>query len=154
MYRTLVAAVLLLSAACAAPAAGAQDVAARIITMERAALDRSDRGDAEGFLEISASNIVYLDPSLNKPIDGLAELTAYYRNFQGGDTGAAGEMTNPKVQVLGDVAVLTFHYIVRRQNAVVREWNATEVYRRSGQDWRIVNTHWSLTKPLPQPLPK
>jgi predicted Abi (CAAX) family protease len=33
---------------------------------------------------------------------------------------------------------------------VVREWNCTEVYRRTGSDWHIVNTHWSLTKPLPQ----
>ena len=54
--------------------------------------------------------------------------------------------------MLGDVAVLSFHYVVRKEQKVSHEWNCTEVYRKTGADWRIVNTHWSLTKPLLQKL--
>ena len=31
-----------------------------------------------------------------------------------------------------------------------RGWNATEVYRRTKNGWRIIHTHWSLVK-LGQP---
>jgi uncharacterized protein (TIGR02246 family) len=140
-----------LIAAAAVPAL-AEDVAAKIIAMERAALDR---GDTRGFLEISAPDVVYLDPALDKPLDGLPALAAYYANFPT-DVAVHGKMSNAKVQMLGDVAVLSFHYVshyVTQSGAKKQKvWNATEVYRKTGQDWRIVNTHWSLTNPLPQPL--
>jgi hypothetical protein len=127
----------------------AEDVPATIIAMERAALDRSDKGDVQGFLAISASGVVYQDPALDAPLEGLAALTAYYAKFPAFEP-AHGVMSNTKVQVLGNVAVLSFHYVVRRQETVIREWNCTEVYRKTRDAWRIVNTHWSLTNPLPQ----
>jgi uncharacterized protein (TIGR02246 family) len=126
----------------------ADDAAAAIIAMERAALERSD---AKAFLEISAPDVVYLDPALDKPLEGLAALTAYYANFPAEEP-SRGAMSNAKVQLLGDVAVLSFHYVSHIGSKKETMWNATEVYRKTGDTWRIVNTHWSLTKPLPQPL--
>jgi uncharacterized protein (TIGR02246 family) len=150
MLKFAIASAILIAAA-AMPAL-AEDIATKIIAMERAALAR---GDTKGFLEISASDVVYLDPALDKPLDGLPALTAYYANFPT-DLAVHGEMSNAKVQVLGDVAVLSFHYVshyVSKGGAEKQKaWNATEVYRKTGSDWRIVNTHWSLTNPLPQPL--
>lgn len=126
-----------------------ENVPAQIVALERAALDRSDAGDGSGFLSLSAPDIVYQDPSLTAPIEGLAALIAYYVNFASGPD-CHGTMANTKVQTFGAIAVLSFHYVVRQQEVVVREWNCSEVYRRIGSDWRIVNTHWSLTKPQPQ----
>jgi hypothetical protein len=48
--------------------------------------------------------------------------------------------------VAGDAAVLTFNY-VGYVGEEVHRWNCTEVYRRTGDTWRIIQTHWSLTKP-------
>jgi uncharacterized protein (TIGR02246 family) len=150
MTKLLSAAALTLALAAPAVAApAADDVAATVIAMELAALDR---GDTKGFLEISAPDVVYLDPALDKPLDGLPALTAYYATFPT-DVAVHGEMSNAKVQVLGDVAILSFHYVshyvwtngTKKQKA----YNATEVYRKTGADWRIVNTHWSLTSPQP-----
>lgn len=149
MLKLAIASVILMAAA-AIPAA-AEDIAAKIIAMERAALDRSDKGDVKAFLEISAPDVVYLDPALDKPLDGLPALTAYYAGFPAGQTGH-GEMSNAKVQVLGEVAVLSFHYISQIGTKKQKVWNATEVYRNAGGNWRIVNTHWSLTRPLLQPM--
>jgi ketosteroid isomerase-like protein len=116
--------------------------------MERAALDRSDKGDAEGFLEISHPDVVYFDPFLEKPIHGLEELSAYYRRGFGAEEPLAGEIVHPKIQVSGDTAVLTFNYVVKgRQSGRVIRWNATEVYRQTGDDWRIIHTHWSFLQP-------
>lgn len=127
----------------------AEDVTSAIIAMERMALDRSDKGDPGGFIEISAADVVYQDPALDKPIEGLEALKAYYAKFPA-DGAYRGEMQNAKVQVYDDIAVLSFHYISRKGTKKELFWNATEVYRKSGADWRIVNTHWSLTKPLLQ----
>ena len=52
--------------------------AERIIALERAALERWGRGDPEGFLEISAEEVVYFDPYVPKRIDGRAALRARF----------------------------------------------------------------------------
>lgn len=148
MLKFIIAAVAL--AAAVAPASAA-DVSATIIAMERAALDRSDKGDVQGFLEISAPDVVYQDPALEAPLIGLPALTAYYAKFPAEEP-SHGVMSNANVQVLGDVAVLSFHYVSRAGTAKEIVWNCTEVYRKTDGNWRIVNTHWSLTKPLPQKL--
>jgi ketosteroid isomerase-like protein len=144
MLRTALAG--LLFAAAALPAMAKDDTAQSIIAMERAALDRSDKGDIKGFLEISAPDVVYQDPALSAPLEGIAALTAYYAAMPAFEP-IQGVMSKAKVQILGELAVLSFHYISQRHGTVLREWNCTEVYRKSGADWRIVNTHWSLTLP-------
>ncbi len=124
-----------------------KDVESFIVAMERAALDRSDRGDATGFLEISDPDVVYMDPFLDAPIYGLEELRKYYAGF--GDTNAAmsGKMSHVKVQVTHDIAVLTFCYTTTDTGkGRVTRWHTTEVYRRGASGWRIIHTHWSLLK--------
>jgi ketosteroid isomerase-like protein len=123
-----------------------------IIAMERAALDRSAKGDPGGFLDISDPGVVYFDPFLEEPIRGLEALRSYYQDSSGLEPGS-GEMTNANVQVFGDIAVLTFNYLTTLQaSRRIIGWNATEVYRRSMGAWRIVHTHWSFLRPqLAQP---
>jgi ketosteroid isomerase-like protein len=153
MFRLVLAATLAMSAmtANAATVSDKKDVAAAIIAMERSALDGSDRGDIDRFLGLSAPGVVYMDPGLEQPIVGIEDLTAYYRKVFKPEAvpSVAGEMLHSHVQVMGDTAVLTFNYVVKKLDggAVVRRWNATEVYNRSGGTWRIVNTHWSFTQP-------
>ncbi len=124
-----------------------RDVPSTILAMERAALDRSDRGDPDGFLEISDPEVTYFDPDLERPIYGLEALRAYYHTAPF-SVQSSGEMSNAKVQSSGDVAVLTFNYTskILKPQRVIR-WNATEVYRRTSNGWRIIHTHWSYLKP-------
>jgi len=46
-----------------------QRLDATLIAMERAALDRWSKGDTFGFLEISAPDVLYFDPYLDRRID-------------------------------------------------------------------------------------
>jgi len=126
-------------------AAQPSDVAATIIAMERGALDQSDRFDPDGFLKLSDPGVVYIDPALDQPIVGVENLRKYYESFRGAGTPASGEMLNAKVRVMGDTAVLTFNY--QRKDGKEPRWNATEVYHRTEDGWRIVHTHWSYIKP-------
>ena len=121
----------------------APDIPATILAMERAALDRSDNMDADGFLDISDPGVVYIDPFLERPIVGLENLRSFYRKVMTPSGEATpGEMSNATVQAMGDTAVLTFNY--RRKDGAGPGWNATEVYHKGKEGWRIVHTHWSL----------
>lgn len=126
----------------------AQD-AEGLIAIERAALDRWGKGDPSGFLEISAPDVVYFDPFVERRLDGLEALTAYYEALRGQVQLDRYELLNPSVHLCGDAAVLAFNY-VGWANGIANRWNCTEAYRRDPAGWRIIQTHWSLTRPTQQ----
>ncbi len=125
---------------------GAEDPSATIIRMERAALDRWAKGDPDGFLEITDPEVVYFDPFQPRRLNGIEELRKLYAGLRGKFRIDRYEIVDPKVQVSGDIAVLTFNFVPHGSEGEMR-WNATEVYRRRGGQWRIIHTHWSLTQP-------
>ena len=122
-----------------------EDIGSTIISMEKAALTRWGNGDPSGFLEISASDVVYFDPYVAYRIDGLEALTEYYRVLWGKVHFVRFELLNPTVQVSGDMAVLTFNY-VSYKGVEPDRWNCTEVYRRTDGGWKIIQSHWSYTE--------
>lgn len=117
-----------------------------ILAMERRALDRWCRGDPSGFLEISAPDVVYFDPYLDRRLDGLDALASYYESLRGRVFATRYELKNALVQEMGSAAVLTFNFTSFGDDEQEHRWNCTEVYRRSGSGWEIVQTHWSFTK--------
>ncbi len=121
------------------------DQADTIIAMERAALDRWGKGDPSGFLEICAPDAVYFDPSLERRIDGRDALGKYYDAIRGKVSIERYELLNPLVQRVGDAAVLTYNFVSYGAVEDEYRWNCTEVYRRSGEGWEIIQTHWSYT---------
>jgi predicted enzyme related to lactoylglutathione lyase/ketosteroid isomerase-like protein len=122
------------------------ETAATVIAMERAALDRWGKGDPSGFLEICAPDVVYFDPWQERRLDGLEALSRLYEGIRGQVQITRYELLNPKVQLCGDAAVLTFNFVGEGEKRTDR-WNCTEVYRRTPGGWRIIQTHWSLTQP-------
>jgi hypothetical protein len=123
-----------------------EDPTAIIIAMERAALDRWGKGDPSGFLEISAPDVVYFDPLLERRLDGREALAAYYEGVRGKVSISRYELINPRVQLVGPAAVLTFNFVSYGGSEEAYPWNCTEVYRRSGDGWQIIQTHWSFTR--------
>lgn len=118
-----------------------------IIGLEKAALERWIHGDPTAFLELSASDVVYFDPFLERRLNGIDELTKLYMPLKGHVNAEQFEMIDPVVQSTDKMAVLTFNF--RSQlGGKVEKWNCTEVYRLEADGkWKIVQTHWSLTKP-------
>lgn len=126
--------------------APALDDAVTILKMERDALDRWGKGDPDGFLEICDSDVVYFDPFAERRLDGLKALHALYDSIRGKVQIDSYDLLNPKVELCGDVALLTFNFVSRGIGGEWR-WNTTEVYRRRRGAWRIIHTHWSFTQP-------
>ncbi len=124
-----------------------EEVATTLIAMERAALDRWGAGDPSGYLEISAPDVVYFDPFLERRLDGLDALSVLYETLRGTIRIDRYELIEPKVQVCGDAAVLTFNLNSYTGTTEMR-WNCTEVYRLDKHGWRLIQTHWSITQQL------
>jgi len=122
-----------------------EDATHEVVELECAALVRWGMGDPSGFLEIYAPDIVYFDPGLERRIDGLGALTDYYEGIRGKVHFDRFELINPLVQVVGDAVVLTFNYASYAEQAEPSRWNCTEVYRRVGRKWEIIQSHWSYT---------
>jgi ketosteroid isomerase-like protein len=123
-----------------------EDVETTLINMEKAALTRWGNGDPSGFLEITAEDIVYFDPYVERRIDGLSALTELYRGLWGKVHFDRFELVNPKVQVSGDMAALTYNYVSYTGENQSR-WNCTENYRMNKDGrWQIIQTHWSYTE--------
>ncbi len=118
----------------------------QIIQLEMQALQRWCNGDPSGFLEISAPDVVYFDPFLERRINGIGALTEYYENLRGKIRADHFELLNPLVQRVGSAAVLTFNFLSRGRDGDENRWNCTEVYRQNGSRWEIIQTHWSFTK--------
>ncbi|MBI5891423.1 MAG: DUF4440 domain-containing protein [Nitrosomonadales bacterium] len=124
-----------------------EEIARTLVALERTALDRWGAGDPSGYLEISAPDVVYFDPFLERRLDGLAALTAWYESLRGSIRIDRYELIEPKVQVCGEAAVLTFNLNSYTGTTLMR-WNCTEVYRLDKQGWRLIQTHWSITQHL------
>lgn len=64
------------------------------------------------------------------------------------------EMMNPKVQVYGDTAVLTYNYLAHEKGSDGRIKpvlsNSTRVYVRQGKRWLLVHSHFSRSTTPPQ----
>ncbi len=130
------------------PAAG-PDPVREIIALERDALERGARGEIDVFVELSEPDVVYFDPFNERRIDGLDALREYYHKiFRPPQEEFTIELINPNVQLLGEAAVLTFNFrSTGRSTGRVELWNCTEVFRKTARGWRIVQTHWSWTRP-------
>ena len=122
------------------------DVETAIVAIEQAALGRWCAGDPSGFLELCDDDVVYFDPFLDRRLDGLAALAAYYESLRGKISAARFEMLDPKVQRLGEAAVLTYNFVSWGGGEDALRWNCTEVFRRRGDTWKLAQTHWSFTR--------
>lgn len=124
-----------------------------MIDMERLALDRWSQGDPGGFLEIIADDYTYFDPSLDERVDGREAISAIYEAIRGQVNFPGFELVDPRIQLEGDVAVLTFNFISSPPDSAgpeidLNRWHATEVLRRMDGTWRLISTHWSFTQSL------
>ncbi|MGH7606946.1 MAG: YybH family protein [Gemmatimonadales bacterium] len=123
-----------------------------ILAEERRALDRWARGDPAGFVGSFADDVTYFDDiGAHTRIDGITAMQAYADTLKGKIPAHRYEIRDPKVQVYGDVGILTLQYEPYAPDGTpLTRWKATSVYRRSAAQWRVVHAHWSMVKAPPQ----
>ncbi len=115
-----------------------------ILAMEHQALDRWSAGDPAGYLGLFADDATCFDDiAAQTRYDGIEEIRQHIPMEIPPHT---YELGDPKVQVYGDTAILTFHYLSTFNGEPGTPWKATDVFRRTNGDWHIVHAHWSLVK--------
>ena len=145
--KTSILAAAVAAALCAVlAAADPNETAAReVLALERTTLDGWQQGNPDPLLAISDPEITYFHVVTDKRLDGLPALKALFEPYRGKPLFDSYEMADPKVQSSGDTAVLTYT-LVRHVGAATSRWNATQVYQRKKDGWRIIHSHWSAAR--------
>jgi ketosteroid isomerase-like protein len=133
---------------CAAlPAADQNDTTTReILALERQAMDGWQNGNPDPTLAVADPEITYFHVVTDKRLEGLPALRALCEGYRGRPLFDSYELAEPKVQTSGDTAILTYILVMRMGTATTR-WNATQVYQRKKEGWRVIHSHWSENKP-------
>jgi hypothetical protein len=121
------------------------DAATEILALERQAMDGWLKGNPDPVLDMADAEITYFHIMTEKRIDGLPALKALFETYRGMPLFDSYEIMDPKVQTGGDMAVLTYLF-VRHNGAATSRWNATQVYQRKKEGWRVIHTHYSQTR--------
>jgi ketosteroid isomerase-like protein len=132
------------------PAIGIGATAEQILLLERTALNRWGRGEPAGYSDIYADDVTYFDPLVAARIDGRDAMITYYKPWTGQIHVPRYELLRPRVDVWGDMALLTYNLVNYVQHADGTEhegscWNCTEVYVLREGGWHILHSHWSFT---------
>lgn len=121
-----------------------QSIQQQIIDLELSALERWNHGDPYGYLALSSKNVIYIDPFFAHQLVGIDALKDYYDSIKGKIHVERYEFISPRVQVIDNIAVLSFN-LTSYCKDLVYKWHCTEIYQLIEQ-WQIIHTHWSLIK--------
>ena len=125
-----------------------QSVAAQIIAREKSSVDAWGRKDKAFFADFLADDATYfgtMNPYLeeNPKENFLPKFEKYAEIVKFNDF----QMYNPRVQVYGDTAVLTYNSSVSMTMAgqpINYTGKVTSVYVKQGNTWRVVHAHESM----------
>ena len=120
-----------------------------IIALERSALDKWAQGNALGYVDISADDVTWFDFAEGEQlrVEGLAALRKYLIPLAEQIPPHTYDIVNPRVQVYGNSAILTFHWKASLPDGgPLPEWKATSVYYWKDGAWRQVHAHWSIVQ--------
>ena len=124
------------------------DDRAAIIGRERELLERWSAGDPAGYLSAAAPDMTYFDDiGATEGLSGREAIRAYGASLVGKIPPHEYEMVDPRVQLVGEVGILTFRYHPSTADGTsLAPWKATSVYRRDGEGWSQIHAHWSMQK--------
>ena len=127
---------------------GAKSTMDKIHALEDSAMEEWRKGNPMRWIEISADDVIYIDPGLTAPIVGKKAYLQYLEPLKGKIFYDASEYVKPRVALYGNTAVLTYNYhsLMKDKDGQLKRtsfWNTTEVYRQIGGEWKIIHTHWS-----------
>lgn len=124
-----------------------KSIAETIIALETAALEAWHNGNPSHYLELYSKDFTYFDPAHERRLDGWDKIKEFYESMRGKIKMDKFEMINPVVQQSETMAVLTYNLHSYSGETLWKE-NCTEVYRlEENNEWKIIHSHWSLTKP-------
>jgi ketosteroid isomerase-like protein len=126
-----------------------EEVANEVIAITKAQWAAEVAGESvDSIMEIAAEEYTEFNPGAPTRLDGKA-LNTKIAEANAGASGkmVMGEMTNAKVQVYGDVAILTYNFIgaMKDKDGVVEPnlAKSTRVYAKMDGTWKLVHANFA-----------
>ena len=144
-------ATIVIAFACTTAAFAGEDpkVAAEVIAAARAqwAVETAGGSIAEEMATV-ADDYTEFNSDYPVRLDGkTANAKLYEASERDGTKPVAADMMNPKVQVYGDVAILTYSYtgVIQMKDGKTKAatGKSTRVYARQNGQWKLVHAHFS-----------
>ncbi len=124
------------------------NVTETIIALETTALEAWLNGNPTPYLNLYSKDFTYFDPGREWRLDGWDRIKELYESMRGTVKMDKFEIINPVVQHTGRMSVLTYNLHTNAGETIWKE-NCTEVYRlEDNNEWKIIHSHWSLTRPF------
>ena len=121
---------------------------AAILAAEKAALACWSSGDPLGYFQLAHEDLTYFDDiGAHHRLDGKAACLSYAEGLVGIIPEHRYEIVDPRVQLFGDVGVLTLHYHTSSlEGEPTTPWKATLVYANTDDGWKQVHANWTIAK--------
>ncbi|HEX8142712.1 MAG TPA: nuclear transport factor 2 family protein [Pyrinomonadaceae bacterium] len=125
-----------------------QAVADQIIAREKASVEAWKRKDKAFFADFLSDDATYFSPmspylDVEPKVNFLPKFEQYAEMFKYNDV----QMYNPRVQVYGDTAILTYNSSISGSmggQPINYTSKMTTVYVKQGNTWRVVHGHESM----------
>lgn len=124
------------------------DVAAKIMEITYAAWKADKEKDFDAGMALLADDYTEFNSAVPVRVDGKEMNGRFYEAFiQGSGEVVAAEAVNPKVQVYGDVAILSYNYVgyTKSEEGEVEPnlAKSTRVYAKIGGEWKLVHANFA-----------
>jgi ketosteroid isomerase-like protein len=144
----IVAAVLVALPAVSSAGGHEGEVAKEIMKITYAAWKADMAKDHDAQMALLADDYTEFNGDMPTRVDGKAMTGRFYEALnQGAGEVVAAEMANPKVQVYGDVAILTYNYLGMSKNTEgevdTNLAKSTRVYVKMGESWKLVHANFA-----------
>jgi ketosteroid isomerase-like protein len=124
-----------------------------IISREKAAIDAWQKKDKAFFMDLLTEDATFYGPrspylATDPKVNFLPKFDIYAERFKILDF----QMLNPRVQVYGDVAILTYNEEVTAkvdERTIDYSGKVTSIYVRQGSTWRQVHGHEAVNPGTP-----
>jgi ketosteroid isomerase-like protein len=149
MRRSIVAVVFLCAlGVTAAVHSAVPAVADEVIAITKEMWAAEARGDVAGSMKYVADDYTEFNAEYPTRLDGKAiNMKLVEANIGGSTKTVAGDMANAKVQVYGDVAILTYNYIGASKDKDGRmeavKAKSTRVYLKKDGKWWLVHANFA-----------
>lgn len=126
-----------------------QKIASLLVEKEKAALCKWFKGDVSGYESLwSKRSFSYFDMAVKKRVDGYSEISEFLQSIKGKLFAEKFEFLNPRVQIAGEMAVLTYQ-LFAKTSLMDMAYNCIEVFQREADgEWRVIHSTWSCIRPM------
>ncbi|NAW51416.1 DUF4440 domain-containing protein [Elizabethkingia argentiflava] len=132
-----------------------KQIAAHIIGLEEAALEKWFKGDTSGYGQIwSKKSFTYFDAVETKRLEDFESMSDLFQRVEGKLSANSYEVRSPRVQIGVDMAVLTYQ-LFAKSNLLDMEYNCIEVFQKEEDgNWYAIHSTWSIIRPMDKDFSK